>query len=327
MDGLVEDVFWHEGRSPAYGEGITFWALGEMVRKRAGLAEGDDHVTTRARIAETLLEYVPDATERRWIEPKLLGLLGIEEVGTLEREELFGAWRAFFEHVSDLGTTVLVFEDLQWADQGLIDFVDHLAEWSVSHPIMIVALARSEFLEQQRSWGAGRRHFVAMTLTRCPMTRWATSWPAWCRVCPHRPIERSWDVPKGFPCTPSRRCASSLWTGAWSWWRAAIGPIGDLADLEVPTTLQALIAARLDSLDPSLRSLLQDAAVLGQTFSVASLASIAGSPEPQLVRAPARPRAPGCPDAQPRSSLARAGPVRVRPGADQGGGVRHLVAP
>ena len=168
IDGLAEDVFWHEGRSPAYGEGITFWALGEMVRKRAGLAEGDDHATTRARIAQTLLEYVPDVAERRWIEPKLLALLGIEEVGTLEREELFGAWRAFFEHVSDLGITVLVFEDLQWADSGLTDFIDHLAEWSVNHPIMIVALARPEFLDRQRSWGAGRRHFVAMSLDPLP---------------------------------------------------------------------------------------------------------------------------------------------------------------
>ena len=76
IDGVVEDIYWHQGRSPAYGEGITFWALGEMVRKRAGLAESDDAATTRERIAATVAEYVPDAEERRWIEPRLLQLLG-----------------------------------------------------------------------------------------------------------------------------------------------------------------------------------------------------------------------------------------------------------
>ena len=90
---------WHQGRSPAYGEGITFWALGEMVRKRAGLAESDDAATTRERIAATVAEYVPDAEERRWIEPRLLQLLGVEEGRAGEREELFAAWRTFFERV------------------------------------------------------------------------------------------------------------------------------------------------------------------------------------------------------------------------------------
>src|SRR5205823_6838744 len=74
MDGLLETILWHQGRSPAYGEGITFWALGEMVRRRAQLFETDDEATTRARIAETLAEYVPDEAERRWIEPTLLYL-------------------------------------------------------------------------------------------------------------------------------------------------------------------------------------------------------------------------------------------------------------
>ncbi len=106
IDGLVGDVYWHQGRSPAYGEGITFWALGEMVRKRADLAEGDDHPTTRRKIAAALARYVPDEVERRWIEPKLLGLLGIEELRSIDREELFAAWRTFFERVSELGTTV-----------------------------------------------------------------------------------------------------------------------------------------------------------------------------------------------------------------------------
>ena len=100
LDGVLETVYWHSGRSPAYGEGITFWALGEMVRRRAGLAEGDDEATTREGIRASLVEFVPDETERRWIEPALVFLLGYGEAPAGGREELFAAWRTFFERIA-----------------------------------------------------------------------------------------------------------------------------------------------------------------------------------------------------------------------------------
>src|SRR5207342_1493443 len=109
-DGVVDTTYWHVGRSPAYGEGISFWALGEMVRRRAGLLETDDETTTRSKIAETLVDYVPDEADRRWIEPALLALLGVE-TSTGGSEQLFAAWRTFFERVADRGTVALVFED------------------------------------------------------------------------------------------------------------------------------------------------------------------------------------------------------------------------
>ena len=83
LDGLVETVWYHDGRSPAYGDGISFWALGEMVRRRAELLEGDDEATTRRKIAALLAEHVPDEEERRWIEPALLTLLGVGSGGGL----------------------------------------------------------------------------------------------------------------------------------------------------------------------------------------------------------------------------------------------------
>jgi class 3 adenylate cyclase len=89
LDGLVDTVWFHDGRSPAYGDGISFWALGETVRRRAGLLEGDDEATTRSKLAATLAEHVPDPDERRWIEAALLALLGFESgVGS---EQLFAA--------------------------------------------------------------------------------------------------------------------------------------------------------------------------------------------------------------------------------------------
>ena len=153
VDGLAEDVWWHEGRCPAYGEGISFWALGEMVRRRCGLVEADDEATTRARVAATLAEHVPDPDERRWLEEALLALLGF--ASRADADELFGAWRTFFERLAASFPVVLVFEDFHFADSGLLDFVDHLLEWSRGIPIYVLTLARPELLERRP--GLGRR--------------------------------------------------------------------------------------------------------------------------------------------------------------------------
>ncbi len=131
IDGIAEDVYWHHGRSPAYGEGVAFWALGEMVRQRAGIAETDSPDVARQRLATSLDDYLPDrygapaGSVRGWP-----GCSGSTNAPTTERSDLFAAWRTFFERVADRGTTVMVFEDIQWADQGLLDFIGSLVEWS-----------------------------------------------------------------------------------------------------------------------------------------------------------------------------------------------------
>ena len=158
VDGVLEPVWWHTGRSPSYGEGITFWALGEMVRRRAGLAADDDEATTRARIAETVIEHVPDEEERRWIEPALLALLGIG-TESANSEQLFAAWRTFFERMAETGLVAMVFEDLHWADSGTLDFIEHLLEWSRSSPIFIITLARTDLLERRAGVGCREAEF------------------------------------------------------------------------------------------------------------------------------------------------------------------------
>ncbi len=161
-DGIIDTVWYHEGRSPAYGDGITFWALGEMVRRRAGLHESDDEATTRTKIAASVAEHVPDPDERKWIEPALLALLGIET--GMGADQLFGAWRTFFERLSATAPVLMVFEDFHFADGGLIDFVDHLMEWSRGYPISVVTLARPELLERRPEWGGGKRSFTSIFL-------------------------------------------------------------------------------------------------------------------------------------------------------------------
>ena len=221
VDGVVESVWWHEGRSPSYGEGITFWALGEMVRSRAGLLESDDPATTRARIAEMLAEYVPDETERRRIEPALLALLGVGEAPAGGAAELFSAWRTFFERLAATGVVALLFEDLQWADPGTLDFIEHMLEWSRNVPILIITLARPELLEKRPGWGAGKRAFLALDLQPLDEPSMRELLAGLPRACRRRPSGRSSRAPRASRSTRSRRSGCSSPTAASSSARAA----------------------------------------------------------------------------------------------------------
>ena len=133
-----------------------------MIRARARLLESDDEATTRARVADMLAEHVPDEAERHWLEPAMLALLGIET--GVPSEQLFGAWRTFFERLAESAPVVLVFEDFHHADTGLLDFVDSLVDWSRSSPILVVTLARPELLDRRPDWGAAKRSFTSLHL-------------------------------------------------------------------------------------------------------------------------------------------------------------------
>ena len=167
LDGLVETVWFHDGRSPAYGDGISFWALGEIIRRRAKLLEADDEPTTRAKIKAMVAEHVPNPAEQRMIEPALLALLGVEPSPS-GSDQLFAAWRTFFERLAASAPVVLIFEDFHYADTGLLDFVDHLVEWSRNVPIYVLTLARPELIDRRPSWGAGKRNFTSLYLDPLP---------------------------------------------------------------------------------------------------------------------------------------------------------------
>ena len=276
IDGILETVRWHQGRSPAYGEGITFWALGEMVRSRVGLLEGDDEATTRSRIDATLREFVADEAERRWIQPALEHLLGIGGSAAGGREELFSAWRTFFERVAGDDAAVLVFEDVHWADAGLLDFIEHLLTWARSSPILIVTLARPELIERRPNWGAGQRNFTNLSLEPLPDEVIRAILES---LVPGLPDEVAAPIAaraEGIPLYAVETVRMLLQDGRLEKSNGVFQMVGDLSNLEVPSTLQALIAARLDALDPVDRSLLQQASVLGQTFTMPALSAISG---------------------------------------------------
>ena len=276
LDGVVDTAYWHEGRSPSYGEGISYWALAEMVRRRAGIAEGDDDTTVRRRLGATLDEFILDPGERRWIEPRLAGLLGLAELPTEGKEELFAAWRTFFERMAAVAPVVMVFSDLQWADQGLLDFVEDLLHWARSAPIFVVASARPELLERRSGFGEHVRSVTRINLE--PLSDQVMQQlleglvPGLPPAALRSMVQRAEGIPLYAVETVRMLLDREMLVATDAGYQLA----GDLPQLGVAETLQALIAARLDANRPEDRALLLDASVLGQSFTVDALAAVAG---------------------------------------------------
>ena len=282
IDGVLETVWWHRGRCLAYGEGVAYWALAEMVRMRCGMVEGEDRDAARAKLRATVEQHVPDEDERRFVEPALAHLLGFDDgVSARGKEELFGAWRLLFERLADQGPAVLLFEDLQWADASLVEFIAYLLEWSRSHPIFVLCLARPDLQERHPEFGRGTRQ---TTLSLDPLTATAMEalldgfvpgLPAELRA---RILERS----EGVPLYAVETVRMLIDRGLLELADGVYRPTSAIEELEVPETLQGLLAARLDGLGADERRLLQDAAVLGKTFSRESLAGVTGLVETEL---------------------------------------------
>jgi class 3 adenylate cyclase len=276
LDGVADTVYWHRGRCLAYGDGVAYWALAEMVRMRALIAEEDVPEEARAKLRTMLEEWLPDAEERAWVEPRLAQLLGLGEQVSDERQNLFSAWRLFFERLAAQGPVVLVFEDLQWADASLLDFVEHLLDWSRAHPIFVLALARPELAERHPGFGAGGRNATALSLEPLPETAMTELLDGFVPGLPDdlrgRILERAEGVPLYAVETIRMLLDRSLLAREGDAYR----PTGPIDALEVPETLHALVAARLDGLSPDERRVLQDAAVLGKSFTKSGLAALSG---------------------------------------------------
>jgi class 3 adenylate cyclase/tetratricopeptide (TPR) repeat protein len=282
FDGLTQIIYWHRGRCLSYGEGVTYWALADMVRMRCRIAEDDDPENALQKLRMTLDEHVLEAEERRFVEPRLAQLLGLGEQETRDRQDLFAAWRLFFERLAETYPTVLAFEDMQWADASLLDFVEYLLEWSRDKPLYVITLARPELLERRPTWGAGHRNFTSLYLE--PLSEPAMQ-ELLVGLVPGLPSSlraQILDRAEGVPLYAVETVRMLLDRGLLVEDGAAYKVVGEVETLEVPETLHALVAARLDGLSPEQRRLVQDAAVLGKTFTLASLAALTAQTEAEL---------------------------------------------
>ena len=276
VDGLTETFFWHQGRCPSYGEGVTFWALAEMIRGRARIADTDDDETARAQLAACLEQYVTDPEERRWIEPRLGHLIGLDGPSG-DRDELFGAWRRFFERVAEHGTTVLVLEDLHWADPGLLDFLESLLEWSRTSPVLVLTMARPELSDRRPNWGVGVRSSSVLHLDRLADTDIETMVTGYVEGLPAEGLARLVGRAEGVPMYAVETVRMLADRGVLEQTGQSYRVVGDLSDeLDIPETLHALVAARLDGLPDAERALVQDASVAGHSFTVATVCAVTG---------------------------------------------------
>ena len=281
-DGLVEDVWWHRGRCLSYGEGVAFWALAEIVRQRLSIAEEDLAEVAAGKLAEGLGRFVSDPGQRAYAGVRLGRLLGVEFAGdgggSLAREELFAGWRLFFERLAAESPVVLLVEDAQYADAGLLDFLDHLIDWTRDLPVFVLVFARPELGQARPGFGTGRNR---ITLTLDPLD--AASMEALVdALVPGMPPAARAKVTaqaQGIPLFAVETVRALID-------RDIVQPVegvyrlaGEVGELAVPDSLHALLAARLDALDPGVRQLVADAAVLGTTFPAEALIAVSGRDE------------------------------------------------
>ena len=269
LDGIEEGRFWHQGRCLSYGDGVAYWALAEMVRARAGILEEEDPASARAKLRAAVQRYVGDERERRLVEPRLAHLLGLEQRIATDRADLFSGWRLFFERLSEEAPVILVFEDLQWADTGLLEFIDYLLEWSADRPLFVLACGRRELLNTRPAWS---EHAVVLAALDERAMRQALD-----GLVPGLPEELAGRIlrrAEGVPLYAIETVRMLLDRGL----LAQEGPryvlTADVSELDVPETLHALVAARLDGLSATERSVLQDASVFGHSFTAAGVAAL-----------------------------------------------------
>ena len=282
LDGIIDTVYWHEGRSPSYGDGVTLWALGEMVRSRARIAEIYDETTTLELLRDAIRDWIPDEEEADWLEPRLASLLGVGDAAVGDQAELFAAFRTFFERIAERGTTALIFEDFHWADPALLEFVEQLPEWSRNHPILVVTLSRPDLLERRPGWGQGKHGFISMHLgpiADVDMIDLVDGMaPGIDSTVRNAIVERA----AGTPLYAVEMVRMMLGSGELTESDGRYAYSGDVADLAVPESLQAVIGARLDRLDAAERELLQDCAIAGHSFTLDTLAHIIGDENSDL---------------------------------------------
>jgi class 3 adenylate cyclase/tetratricopeptide (TPR) repeat protein len=264
-------VTWRQGRCLPYGDGIAFWALGEIVKAQCAILESDSPEVAAAKLDDALPANDPD---RAWLKARLAPLVGAGGEPAAQQES-FTAWRRFLESIASQRPAVLVFEDLHWADEALLSFLEYLADWSEGVPLLLLCAARPELFEHRPHFGANARNAQRINLT--PLSDDETA-----RLLSLL-LEQAVLPAEAQRTLLERTGGNPLYAEEFARLLADRGLIaGELDDVPFPDSVQALIAARLDTLSPERKSLLQDAAVLGKVFWAGALAEIGRREPPEV---------------------------------------------
>jgi DNA-binding SARP family transcriptional activator/class 3 adenylate cyclase len=262
-----EQMTWQQGRCLSYGDGVSFWALGEIVKAQAGILESDGPQQVEEKLRGVVAEVLTAEDEAVWVERELRPLIGAGgELGLGERSgEGFAAWRRFLEGLAELRPLVLVLEDLHWADEGLLEFVDELAGRLRDAPLLVLCTARPELLERRPGWGGGKAN--ALTISLAPLSDAETAQLV-AAVLEQPQLEAGLRE-----ALLARAGGNPLYAEQFA---RVLTELGSLEEL--PETVHGIIAARLDGLAPPEKALLQDAAVVGKVFWPGALEAIGDMP-------------------------------------------------
>jgi predicted ATPase len=285
VDDRPEIVWWRQGRCLPYGEGITFWALGEVVKAHAGILESDTVEQAAEKVAAAVEAVAAvDTADRDWVAARLRPLVGAADSGgAADRQEAFTAWRTYLEALAEERPLVLVVEDLHWADAPMLEFLEHLVDWAGEVPLLVACTARPEFFVRRSDWGGGKRNATMISLKPLSTDETAQLLAALLEetVLPAETQQALLDRAGGNPLYAEEFVRMLLDRGILERHGHAV-TLAPGADVPMPETVQALIAARLDTLAPDRKALLQDAAVLGKVFWSGALASMGDRSEDDI---------------------------------------------
>jgi class 3 adenylate cyclase/tetratricopeptide (TPR) repeat protein len=259
-DQNPELLYWRQGRCLAYGDGVTFWALAEVAKAQAGILDSDSSEEADVKLRRAVREVVGEGGDAEWVLNHLRPLVGLTaDAGESRQAESFFAWRRFLEAVATERPCVLVFEDLHWADERFLDFVEHLLEWVADVPLLLLCTSRPELLARRPGW--------TDTLQLAPLSDEQTA------ALVHSLLEQA-VLPAEVQRTLLERAGGNpLYAEEFA---RMVGERGPLAELPLPETVQGVIAARIDGLPAEDKELLQDGAVVGKVFWTGAVASLAG---------------------------------------------------
>jgi class 3 adenylate cyclase/tetratricopeptide (TPR) repeat protein len=263
VDADPEIITWRQGRCLAYGDGITLWALGEIVKAQVGVVEQDSTDDIAAKVHQSVEDTLAGTGDESRVESHLLALLvlaGEAQLGGDRHNEAFAAWRRYLEGLAEQRPLVLVVEDIHWADESLLDFLDELVDWLTDVPLLVVATARPELLERRPNWGGGKLN--ATTFALSPLTDEQTA------ELIARLLARPVLAAESQQSLLDRAGGNPLYAEQFV---ELYVEYGSTDELGLPETLQGIIAARLDGLSAAEKGLLQDAAVVGKVFWASSI--------------------------------------------------------
>jgi class 3 adenylate cyclase len=287
IEAGLDPVTFKLGRSPPYPEGVSFWALGEVVKSQAGMLATDGEAVAASKLHAAVRALVPVTADAARIESHLRSLVGLGDAAQVrsdQRGAAFAAWRHFIEALARRRPLVLAFEDIHWADDGMLDFIEHLVGWARDVPLLIVATARPDLRERRPNWG---RDDLASEIALAPLTEGDSRQLVLALAGEHALSEGVTDTivasAAGNPLYSVEFIRMLADRGLLAPAEAHAAPVG-LEALPVPQSVRSIITARLDALPAEDKALLQAGAVIGRVVWPGALVAVTGQSRRTVMR-------------------------------------------